>query len=347
MNSRERWEAAWNHETPDYVPISLFGGIFEVKFVPGMDVVRYGRSGANMAKCHIAFHEAIGGDSVYCLSDMGPIATGYGTHMKIADVPNVWMSLEKFPIKSPGDWEKLEVLDPRIDGRMFLYLDACEIIREKYGDAVPCGVSLMSPITSATHVCPMEDVMVHMLTEPDALKKGLVTLTGTVTAFVNECVKSGAQHIGYLTTRASKEITTLDQYREFGAVYDEEVFKHTPTANHIPHICGVEPMFELVDEWRQKYKNVKAISWWSAGASPNLKQAKEKYPKLTLMSGIDHTNTLVTGTPADIEKEIAKSCQEAMHGAGLILAPGCEIAPQTPHDNMRAAIKAARKHGKY
>jgi MtaA/CmuA family methyltransferase len=347
MNSMQRWEAAWNHETPDSVPISLFGGIFETHFVPGMDVIKYGSSGLNMAKAHIAFHEAIGTDSIYCLSDMGIIAQGYGTRMQLPTAPDIWMGLGKFPVKAPEDWEKLDVLDPRIDGRMRLYLDTCTICREKYGDTLPIGVSLMSPITSATHVCAMEDVMVHMITEPEALKKGLVALTGTVTAFVNECVNSGASFIGYLTTRASKEITTIDQYREFGAKYDEQVFQHTPSAGHIPHICGVEPMFELVEEWRHKYKNVKAISWWSHGASPNLKQAKDKYPHLTLMSGIDHTNTLVTGSPADVDKEIAQSCKEAMHGGGLVLAPGCEVSPKTSWENMRAAVKAARKHGKY
>ena len=347
MNSMQRFEAALNHQGADYVPISLFGGIFETHFVPGMDVIKYGSSGLNMAKAHIAFHEAIGTDTIYCLSDMGIIAQGYGTRMQLPTAPDIWMGLGKFPIKSPADWENLDVLDPRIDGRMRLYLDACTIVRDKYGDTVPIGVSLMSPITSATHICPMEDVMVHMITEPAALKKGLISLTGTVTAFVNECVNSGASFIGYLTTRASKEITTIDQYKEFGAPSDEEVFRKTPSANHIPHICGVEPMFELVDEWRTKYNNVKAISWWSQGATPNLKDAKAKWPKLTLMSGIDHTNTLITGSPVDVDKEIAQSCKEAMHGGGLILAPGCEVSPKTPWDNMRAAVKAARKHGKY
>ena len=347
MNSMQRFEAALNHQTPDYVPISLFGGIFETHFVPGMDVVKYGSSGVNMAKAHIAFHEAIGTDTIYCLSDMGLIVQGYGVRMNISKEPDIHMALGTFAVKSPGDWEKLDVLDPRIDGRMRLYLDACSICRDKYGDSVPIGVSLPSPITSATHVCSMEETLVHMITEPEALKKGLTALTGTIAAFINECVNSGAYFTGYLVTRATKEITTVDQYKEFGAPSDEEVFRKTPSAMHVPHICGVEPMFDLVEEWRKTYKNVKGISWWSQGATPNLKDAKAKWGKLCLMSGIDHTNTLVTGTPADIDKEIAQSCQEAMHGSGLILAPGCEVSPKTPWDNMRAAVKAARKHGKY
>jgi uroporphyrinogen-III decarboxylase len=62
---------------------------------------------------------------------------------------------------------------------------------------------------------------------------------------------------------------------------------------------------------------------------------------------IDHTNTLVIGSPPDIEKEVAQACQDAMQGGGLIMAPGCEPSPKTPRDNIRAAVEATRKHGKY
>jgi MtaA/CmuA family methyltransferase len=348
MTSMERWDAAANHEMPDYVPIALFGGIFEVHFVPGMDVVRFGRNGVNMGKAHIAYQEAVGTDSGYCLSDMGLIVSGWGVRMKLPEVPNIWMALGKFPVQEPGDWEKLDVLDPKIDGRMHLYLDACETWTKKYGDKIPIGVSLPSPFTTTTHVCSMENTLVHMMTEPDALRKGLKVIEQTVADFINECIKSGAHYAGYLVTRASREITTEEQYREFGAPSDEYVFRHTPDIQHFCHICGVEPMFNLVDEWSKKYKNVKGISWWDAGAKPNLKEAKEGWGKqLCLMTGIDHTNTFVNGSTADVEAEIKRSCEIGMKGSGLILNPGCEIAPHTPLANMKAAVKAARKYGKY
>ncbi|MBC7107737.1 MAG: hypothetical protein H5T41_02940 [Methanomassiliicoccales archaeon] len=348
MTPMQRFEAALNFETPDYVPVSLFGGIFEVHFVPGMDVVRYGTSGANMAKAHIAFYEHVGGDTIYCLSDMGLIVQGWGVRMKLPTEPDIHMALGKFPVKEPGDWEKLEVLDPRVDGRMRLYLDACAICSEKYGDRVPIGVSMPSPLTTTTHVCSMEDTLMHMITDPDALKKGLKVITDTIADFINACVDNGAYFAGYLTTRASKEITTVEQYREFGAPYDEEIFRRTPAMVHVPHICGVEPMFEIIDDYRKKFKNVKAISWWDRGAKPNLAEAKATYGKnLALMAGIDHTNTLVSGTPDDVAAEIRNACETAKEGSGFVLAPGCEVSPKTPWPNMRAAINAARRYGKY
>jgi uroporphyrinogen decarboxylase len=111
----------------------------------------------------------------------------------------------------------------------------------------------------------MEEVMVQMITDPEALKKGLTALEGTVTAFINECMNSGAFFVWYLATRASKEIVTEEQYKEFGAPFDESVFKGTSSALHIAHICGVEPLFDLVDDWHSRYSNVKGVSSGSPG----------------------------------------------------------------------------------
>jgi uroporphyrinogen decarboxylase len=347
MTPMQRFEAAANFETPDRVPAILFGGIFEVHFVPGMTVPEFGSSGENMAKAHIAFYEKIGGDTIYCLSDMGLIVQGWGVKMKMPDEPDIHMALGEFAVKEPEDWEKLEVLDPKKDGRMHMYLDACRICNEKYGDKLPLGVSLPSPLTTATHVCSMEDVMVHILTEPEALKKGLNTIQQTVADFICECRDNGAAYTGYLTTRASKELTTEDQYREFGSPSDEYVFKKTPGIMHFAHICGVEPMFDVVRDYAKAHDNVKGISWWDRGASPNLEEAKKGWgDELCLMAGVDHTNTL-TSTPDEIEAEIKNACEVAMEGSGLIMAPGCEISPKTPWDNMKAYFELVKKHGTY
>ncbi|HTY46349.1 MAG TPA: uroporphyrinogen decarboxylase family protein [Methanomassiliicoccales archaeon] len=352
MTSMQRFEAALKHETPDYVPVSYFSGIYMLHWMKDQltwkDTVEYGRNGIRMANTTIKFLDDVGGDTAYILSDVGEIVQGWGVRMKIADEPDIHMALGKFAVNEPGDWEKLDVLDPLIDGRMPTYLDACEVLRDKYHDKVPIGVDVPSALTTCTHVAPMETVLIHMLTEPDALKKGLKTVTKTVGDFLNACANEGAYYAAYLTTRASKEITTLEQYQEFGVPTDKEIFKNTPGLMHICHVCGVEPMFEIISDYARTTKNVKGISWWDRGAKPNLTEAKQKWGKdLCLMAGIDHTNTLTTGTIQDIEKEVEESCKIAMPGSGFIFAPGCDISPKTPKENMRAMVKAARKHGKY
>jgi len=352
MTSIQRFEAALNHETPDYVPISYFSGIYQLHWMKQnltwKDTVEYGRNGIRMAEATIRFLEDVGGDTAYILSDMGEIVQGWGVRMRIPDAPDVHMTPGKFAVTEPEDWEKLDVLDPQIDGRMPTYLDACEVLQEHYHGRVPIGVDVPSALTTVTHVAAAEDVMTHMLVEPDALKKGLRTVAATVKDFLNACADEGAFYAAYLTTRASKEITTEESYSEFGAPYDMQIFKDTPRLYHLCHVCGVEPMFDIISEYARSTKNVKGISWWDRGAKPDLREAKEKYGDvLCLMAGIDHTSTLTTGTPAEIEREIAESCKIAMPGSGFIFAPGCDISPKTPKENVKVMVKAARKYGKY
>jgi len=343
MKPNERFEAVFKGETPDYIPISLFGGIFETRFT-GISINEFGKDPEKMAKATMTFYEQIGGDTMYLLSDMCLLPQAFGNKPGWSTEDLVHITLGDFAINELEDWDKLEPKDPMKDGRMYMYPKTCEIISKKYPD-VPIGISLPSPLTCATLVCPMDQLLMWLIEEPETIKKGLKVLTKTVIDWVNVSEDYGATFSGYLTTRASREITTEDQYREFGMPYDLEVMKNT-NMPHIAHICGVEPMFNVIAEY-PKDKCV-GISWWDRGAKINLKQAKAEYgDRFTLMAGIDHTTTLATGTPEQVDAEIKDAIETAAKGGKrMIVGPGCEIAPQTPFENMKAAIKAARKYGK-
>jgi len=53
------------------------------------------------------------------------------------------------------------------------------------------------------------------------------------------------------------------------------------------------------------------------------------------------------GGPEDAEKEAKEAIEVAKAGGGFILSPGCEISPKMHLENMKAAVRAAEKYGKY
>ncbi len=349
MTPLERYETTIRHEEPDMVPTYMFAGIYTTRFTEEHISARdFAQDPEKMARALSAFHKKTGMDCLYTLSDMGLLAEGYGVKMVYPEGENLPPELGEFVVKNPEDWEKLEVLDPRKDGRMHLYLDAAKILRKEYGNEVPLIVEISSPITSSTHVCSMDDALVHMITDPDPLKKGLQSITETTIKWINAAIDSGAHFVSYLLTRMTREILTKEQYQEFGAPYDEKVFRETRRARKILHACGNEPMFDMIDEYASKHSDVVGVNWWNRGAKPSLKEAKAKYgDKITLVAGVDHINTLPLGTPKDIEKEIKSAMDDAKPGGGFILATGCDVSPKTPMENMRAFMNAARKYGKY
>lgn len=348
MTSKERVEAVLNGEKPDYVPVCLFGGIFETRFNDGCTVKEFGTDPKVMAEQSMKFVEKYNQDGFYLLSDMALLPEAYGNKPGFPDEDKlIHITLGDFAIKSAEDFASIEPKDPMEDGRMYMYPETCKILSEECPDQ-PIGISTPSPITAATLIAEMDDVLEWMMMEPEQLKQGLKALEKTITDWINVSKENGATYTGYLETRNSTDILTEDQYKEFGTPYDDQVINNTtPGIYHIVHICGTNPNFKLAAELYED--KTQGISWWDRGASPSLEKAKKEYgDRFTMMAGIDHTETLLNGTPEEVKAEVKDAIETAaVGGKRMIVAPGCEIAPQTPFENMEAAINAAREYGNY
>lgn len=69
--------------------------------------------------------------------------------------------------------------------------------------------------------------------------------------------------------------------------------------------------------------------------------------KATFLGPINPAETLWRGTPALVEEQAREAIEILAPGGGLILGPGCAMAPDTPAENVHALIEAARKYGRY
>jgi uroporphyrinogen-III decarboxylase len=64
----------------------------------------------------------------------------------------------------------------------------------------------------------------------------------------------------------------------------------------------------------------------------------------SVLWSISSTGILARGTPDDVDaacRELIESCGS---GGGLILGPGCALAPDTPADNIHALVEAAKRY---
>jgi len=342
MTSLERVESALKHETPDRVPVNGMGWTIGA-FAGGHNIIEYAKDGEKMGNGQLAFIKKTGVDIVNPTSDVGQIAEGWGTKMKFSE--KITPLLNNFAVNDPADWENLEVLDPLKDGRMNVTIKACEIVAKNSKTAVLPYIP--SPLTSASHARSLENVMIDVMTAPDLLHEGLKVITQTVIDYIAVCMDVGAHGVLYAPTRASAELFTLEQYKEFGLPYDEKVLKSIKKqdAMNIHHVCGLEPFFEELIG----LPNSPGINWWDRGSKVDLVEAKEKYgKKACLVAGLDQTNTLMYGTPEEVEAEAKDAIEKGkLTENGFILSPGCEIAPETPFENMKAAVRATEKYGQY
>ncbi len=343
MNSMQRVHAALKHKPVDRVPVSGAGWVIGAR-AGGFTEQEYANSGEKMAKGQLAFWEKTGVDLLHPMSDVGQMAAGWGVKMRYED--GLAPMLDDFGVKEAEQWEEMEVLDPKKDGRMHVPIEAIALMRKKAGNVVSIMPYIPSAITSATHVRAMEEVLMDILLNPDLLKKGLKTMTETITLYGNELFNSGADGLLFATTRASAEIVTLDQYEEFGAVFDRQVLKSVNNQDgyNILHVCGVEPFFELLSD----FPNIGGINWWDRGSNLSIADAKAKWGKKTgLVAGINQTTTLMIGSMKDIEDETKDAINQGFgDGTGLVICPGCEISPATDYEKIKTMVRAAEKYGK-
>jgi uroporphyrinogen decarboxylase len=79
----------------------------------------------------------------------------------------------------------------------------------------------------------------------------------------------------------------------------------------------------------------------------DFKRLKEKYAgRLCLFGGVN-CDTLVAGTPAEVEEELRYAVRHAAPGGGLVLTCGNTLLVGTKYDNYMAMLSAARTYGMY
>jgi uroporphyrinogen decarboxylase len=64
------------------------------------------------------------------------------------------------------------------------------------------------------------------------------------------------------------------------------------------------------------------------------------------MGNVKPSETMLQGTPEDVEKAVIKCVSEAYDNPkGLIVASGCSLPTETPFANIDAMLNAVRKIG--
>jgi len=339
MNSIERVMAVLNHNIPDRVPV-IFWALTIGAREAGVKMTEYSIDGEKMAEGQLNYLRRYGVDAILPGSGVAEIAEMFGTKTKYYDTMYDTPVISETVVKKPEDWEKLEVnITPGISAS----LEATEIIREKTNNEIPVLGTVISPLTIATWIRGMAEVMRDVRKNPDELHKGLSIIADIECDMIDAQISLGTEILFMPITRATRDLFTDKQYEDFGVPYDLKILKHSKSYI-ISHVCGNYPMLDTIIE---RYP-ISAVNWWDRGTRYSLKDIKERYNnKVVLMGGLDQNRTLIMGTPDDVENEARDAIEQAASGGGFILSGGCELSAITPPENIIAAVDAAKKYGRY
>jgi len=250
----------------------------------------------------------------------------------------------KFPyddrIREPSDWAKVQPLKADFFEPM---LQAVEGLVREAGKEALVVVTLYSPFMCAGHIAGNERLIQHMAEDPDAVNRGMEIVTENLMTFVHNCIAAGVDGFYHST-----------QGYEQGRLPDAELFHrcvkpwdlyvmaeiNAQCPFNILHICDYHAPYADLQPFPEYPGSVVNVNPNVGGKRLTGQELMDMFGR-PFMGGVDRLGKIATGTVEDARA----AAREALQGAPerYILAADCTVPPDTPWENLRAAIEEAHR----
>ena len=337
MNFRDRVLTALNLAQPDRVPVVPFIITYAAKYA-GVRFIDYCSKPDSLVEAQLKTVEDHGIDAVYVDSDPVIEAEAMGCKVKygLDEVPCV---AEPF-VKTFEDMEALQVPDPFRDGRMPVWIEAVEKLKEKAGDVYAVFANVNGPFQVAAQLRGIADMCVDLYRRPEMADKLIHLSSEAVARFVEAEVKAGVDAIVMGEAMASPNVISPKLFERFVLPYDRRVIEAGGGVPFFLHICGDSTLIiDLMVQTKARFLEV--------DSQVDLAEIRRRHGNRVGIRGNISPLLLLNGTPEEIEEESGRCIRSAAKGGGFILGSGCEVPRNTPPENLKAMVRAAEKYGRY
>lgn len=330
MNHRERIRAALRGESTDHIPVALW------RHFPGDDL-----DPETLAARVVEFQRRFDFDFVKVTPASGYPSEMYGATFRTPDPgsPRVREGTRERatrPVNTLDDWAKIVPLDET----NFVFVRetrALKLIRQQLGNDVHILQTIFSPLYAVWNLAG-DRAFEDLRNQPGTVHRVLRALTETTIRFAVASLRAGADAIFFATQMATSQYLTLEEHRRFAEPYDRQVLEAIRAAQAdfiFLHIHGLNIFFDELTRYP-----VDVINWHDRRTAPSLQGARGKWNG-TLAGGIDEWNVLAAQSR---EQAIAQARDAIAQTGGreFILSAGCVIPVDTPTENIRAVVQAAR-----
>ena len=343
MTSLERCMAVLNGTTPDSLPIIPQSFMFAVE-TAGMKISEVNRNGKKMAQAHIISQEKYGYDGCVIDFDDATIAEAVGAKVIYRDDEPAIVNEEEPVLKDLREVYDMPMPDPLSSGRMSEWLEATKTLVDSIGDHVfVMGRADQGPFSIACLLRGTTQFMMDLLTEDKKLIDDVLDYCRKISAVFAKAQKDAGAHATSIGDAfAGPNLISPDMYRQFALEPEKKLAKEVQDYG-IPfsiHICGNTN--DIIEDMGTTGAKILEVDW-----QLDIAKARNLVPmSTTLMGNIYPIFPLFLGTPGDIELAL-KQLIDATQGRNHIISSGCAIGRNTPPENFRAFIAAARKYGSY
>jgi len=338
MNGYQRVSAAFAGEPPDHVPVILHNFMMAAREA-GHVLSDWRRDPEKIAAAFIQSVETYDLDAVLMDLDTATLAGTLGVPV---EQPHDDPALSHGAcLQDLAQVDDLEPVDVGADPRVQVWLEAVRLLAAHFGDEIyvrgncdQAAFSLASMMRG-----PVEWMM--DLTDPDNHERARKLLDHCCEAhvqLVRLMAGTGAHMASCGDSPAGPSLVSPRMYREFALPWERRIVEeaHQAGLKYVIHICGrTEPILDDLletgaDGFDLDYQTDARI------AHDTLKD------RAVFVGNLDPSEVIARGTPELVEEKSRELVAIFADTPRFVLNAGCAIPADTPPENVRALIRAAR-----
>ncbi|MEM3551218.1 MAG: uroporphyrinogen decarboxylase family protein [Candidatus Bathyarchaeia archaeon] len=155
-----------------------------------------------------------------------------------------------------------------------------------------------------------------------------------ITSYAQALINAGADII--LIAEPTGSTMSSSQYEEFSGTYTKKIIRSL-SRPVVLHVCGkTEHLIEKMCETGAAGISVDEV---------NLPSIINRVPQDTVIFGnISPVKTICKCSPEKIQEETVTLLNVMHHKKEYVVAPGCDLVPETPLENIRSFVEAVKRH---
>ncbi len=350
MTKWERWNAILNRQTPDRVPVWSFGLGFHAIHA-GLSLVEAYTNAEKVVDATEKTSAEFGWQDLPMIGYAAMGAWELGGDVKMpsgqyAQAPAVIRT----PIESEEDVDRLKVPTDISNAGLIPLMLECVRIQVKRGYPLIMGMTL-GPWSFAVNSAGVERVMRWVIKKPDVLhrleEKVLPFSIQLLHAFVDTADKGRILPWVGGTATSSNQLISPQVFKEFYIPYMKKLYDeaHKMGLKHIfIHICGDQNA--NLPHWAElDYGDPGLLSF---GHEVDLEVAGSYFPNHIIVGNLEPA-ILQVGTSEEVYEATRKVIEKGKRLGPwrFMLAPGCELPPRSPEENVWAMMQAISDFGWY
>ncbi|MBI4321156.1 MAG: uroporphyrinogen decarboxylase family protein [Chloroflexi bacterium] len=274
----------------------------------------------------------VGGDGVFDFH-MYNIEESLGAQVVLHDS----LAVRDPVIRTRDDLNRLLPYDGKSSGRSPAVQNIIRKLKQSTNARVAVIGFVHSPFEVAISLRGFRNFYLDLVRDPAFAKQLSDFLVPMAASYAEALVEAGADIIRTVNPSANASCISRKHYQEFAFPPMQKFFARLKAR-------GIKILFHICGDWRDRLDLVCALGADILHVDRiDLARFKQEYGrKVCVMGNVRTVETMLYGTPADVERKALDCIKQAAEGGGFILSANCQLPPDTPQENVKAMVDAAR-----